>query len=339
MRYMFSGHATPAATADYAMRQHPVEKPGFYRQARSLTVSSLGIGTYLGRRDDASDASYTDAVRAAVQGGINFIDTSLNYRHQHSERNIGAALEQLFATGEARREEVVLCTKAGYLIPGAVPELDAQVIVENMHCMAPAFLRDQLARSLRNLGVGTVDIFYLHNPETQLSSVPPDEFYRRTAAAFDALEELVREGQIRYYGAATWDGLRKPGALSLTRMASLAERSGGSDHHFRFVQLPVNLAMPEAYTVRREALDGEMVNVLTAAERLGITVVGSASILQSRLASVPVGARRAIQFARSMPGITVSLVGMGRRQHVDENLAIAGMPPLAPEEYEAMLRT
>jgi aryl-alcohol dehydrogenase-like predicted oxidoreductase len=167
--------------------------------------------------------------------------------------------------------------------------------------------------------------------------VSQDEFYLRIAGAFESLEQLVEQGRISFYGAATWDGLRKPGQMSLVRLASIAESIAGPDHHFRFVQLPVNLAMPEVYTAQREPMDGGAVNLLTAAERLGITVVGSASILQSRLAPDPAGAQRAIQFARSTPGVTVSLVGMGRRQHVEENLAIAHKAPLSPEEYAAVL--
>lgn len=334
MRYMFAGNATEAATAAFAARHGSAEKPHFYRRAGVLTVSSLGLGTYLGRRDAEADNAYIDAVVAAVRGGINFLDTSLNYRHQRSERNIGAALAQLSAEGAAAREEIVLCTKAGFLVPNAVPDLDPADVVNGMHCLSPAFLRDQADRSRANLGVETLDVLYLHNPETQLQFVDRNVFDSRIERAFEALEELVREGKIAYYGAATWDGFRKPGALSLFRMAAQAEAVGGPDHHFRFIQLPVNLKMPEAATLRREVWDGEEVSITAAAERLDITVVGSASILQAKLAG---DVHRAIRFARSTPGLTVSLTGMGRRQHVEENLAAAAIAPLSPEEYLAVL--
>jgi aryl-alcohol dehydrogenase-like predicted oxidoreductase len=316
---MFAGHATESATAEYAIRHGSAGKTGFFRRAGLLTVSSLGMGTYLGRRDPEADAAYTDAVSAAVRGGINFLDTSLNYRHQRSERNIGTALAQLIADGAVTREELIVCTKAGFLVPSAVPEVDDADVVNGMHCMTPSFLRDQCERSRANLGLETLDVLYLHNPETQLSAVDTEEFYRRVEKAFEALEEMVGEGKIAHYGAATWDGLRKPGPMSLVRMARLAETIGGPGHHFRFIQLPVNVRMPEAFTIRRETLDGEEVSTTTAAERLGITVVGSASLLQAKLAGDLAGALR---FARSAPGVTVSLVGMGRRQHVEENLAV-----------------
>src|SRR5205085_9326640 len=111
-------------------------------------------------------------------------------------------------------------------------------VAGNMHSMAPGFLADQIDRSRRNLGLETIDVFYLHNPETQLHYVPRQEFEDRIARAFTALESQVAEGKILYYGAATWDGFRtKPAAangLSLSRMLELARQAGGDGHHFRF---------------------------------------------------------------------------------------------------------
>ena len=65
-------------------------------------------------------------------------------------------------------------------------------------------------------------------------------------------------------------------------MVELAREVGGEDHGFRFIQLPFNLAMPEATTIANETLDGERVTVVEAAKRLGVTVVASASLLQGR---------------------------------------------------------
>ena len=342
-------HATPEGTARFAARFPANSAAGFYRTAQQLQVSNIGIGTYLGAMDEATDRGYTESVVASVRGGLNFIDTSLNYRHQGSERAIGAALKHLFASGEARRDEVVVATKAGYLIPDAAPELDPQDVIEQMHSMAPHFLGDQLDRSRANLGIETIDVFYLHNPETQLGRVASEEFDRRIRRVFEYLERAAADGRIQYYGMATWDGFRRPrGApegLSLPRVAAMAESVGGPGHHFRFVQLPFNLAMPEAFV---QLEDGE--NLVTAAARLGITVVASASLLQARLArnlppelaaklaGTSTDAQRAIQFTRSTPGITVALVGMSHPEHVRENLELAAVRPLAEPDYRALYR-
>jgi aryl-alcohol dehydrogenase-like predicted oxidoreductase len=336
---LIAGHATPQGTAAYASR-FPAP---FYRRAQGLTVSTLGIGSYLGQMNDAADAGYTEAVAAALHGGINFIDTSLNYRHQRSERNIGAALQN------ARREELVLCTKAGFLTPDAVPvdKITAEDVVDNMHCMTPDFLEDQLHRSRINLGVECVDVFYLHNPETQLDHVEEGEFYHRIGEAFARLERLADAGLLQYYGAATWSGFRqREGGLSLARMLDLAYELRGDRHRFRFIQLPFNLAMTEALSLR----DAVGRNLLDEAQSMGISVVASASILQARLArDIPpvigerltglnTDAQRSIQFTRSTPGITTALVGMGRAEHVRENLGIAAVPPATPEQFMDLFR-
>lgn len=326
-------YATSDGTTRYAGRFPDFGSAGFYRTVMGLEISSLGIGTYLGAADDATDTQYIDALIVAGLNGINLFDSAINYRRQRSERCIGAALEQL------QRDEIVVCTKAGFLTPGAVPEfLKPDQMVGGMHSMAPDFLADQIERSRANLGVDTIDVFYLHNPETQLGFLTRDEFDARLGLAFARLEELVEQGKIRWYGAATWDGYRQKGALSLPGMAQIAERAGGPEHHFRFIQLPFNVEMVEAFVERPES-------VLDAALRLGIAAVASATLSQtrvlgqmperlaSRLPGLETNAQRAIQFTRSSPGIAAALVGMSRREHVLENLGVARVAPIPREEY------
>src|SRR5215470_4152997 len=57
-----------------------------FRETHGLVVSSIGIGTYLGQPDPRTDEAYTESVVAAVENGINFIDSAINYRFQRSER-------------------------------------------------------------------------------------------------------------------------------------------------------------------------------------------------------------------------------------------------------------
>src|SRR6185436_3600055 len=102
------------STANYRKR-FPNAAAGHFREQQGLTLSSIGIGTYLGNPDAKTDASYTDAVVRAVQLGANVIDSAANYRFQRSERNIGQALKQLDTEFGFSRNEVVVCTKGGYL--------------------------------------------------------------------------------------------------------------------------------------------------------------------------------------------------------------------------------
>ena len=343
---MFAGFATPDGTARFSGRFAGPKSAGFYRTVQGLTVSSLGIGTYLGACDRETDACYTKAVETALTKGLNFIDTSLNYRNQQSERAVGAALNDLVEREQVARDEVVVCTKAGYLVPNAVPQdvLTPADIVGGIHSMAPGFLGDQLERSRENLGLETIDVFYLHNPETQIGQVGADAFYERIRSAFEFLETKIADGRIRFYGMATWDGFRRQpgeaGALSLERIVEIASGIAGEQHHFRFIQLPFNFAMPQAFV---QLADGR--NVLSLARGMGITVVASASLLQGRLTSgIPdniaakfpgtaTDAQRSLQFARSTPGIAVALTGMSKAEHVRENLGLANTPPMNEPQY------
>jgi aryl-alcohol dehydrogenase-like predicted oxidoreductase len=331
-------------------------------------MSSIGLGTYLGHWDEHTDRSYQESIRRAVELGCNVIDSAINYRFQRSERSIGAALKQMFEERKASRDEIILATKGGFFPFEDEPPRDARAwVMENVidkglarpediaggsHCMTPAYLEDQLARSLDNLEVDTIDIYYIHNPETQLEAVPRDEFNARLRAAFESLERAAEDGRITYYGTATWNGYRQePGSrgfLSLSELVSLAQEVAGQGHHFRVIQLPYNLAMPEALTSPNQVVDGEQLSLLMAADRLGITVMSSASMLQAKLAqSLPpfvaralkglsTDAQRAIQFVRSTPGVTTALVGMSQRAHAEENLAVAAVPIAPVDEFFSM---
>ena len=336
---MIPGHATAEGTSRYASRFPDKQSAGFYREAAGLLVSSLGLGTYLGNADEPTDESYAQAVKTAALNGINFFDTAINYRQQRSELALGQALHTMFNALELQRDEVMVATKAGFLTPDAVPEfLAPEDVVGRMHSMAPDFLADQIDRSRANLRLDAIDVFYLHNPETQLNFVSRTVFNDRLRLAFARLEKLASEHVICSYGMATWDGFRKSGSLDLESIVEMAREEGGEHHRFRFIQLPLNLGMVEAFVAKPE-------NPLEVALRHGITVVASATLLQARLLSqIPEAvadllpglhseAQRAIQFTRSTPGITVALVGMSTPAHVTDNLGVAAVPPATRDQY------
>jgi aryl-alcohol dehydrogenase-like predicted oxidoreductase len=358
-------HSTHEGTTHYRERFKDSAAEGHFRKAQGQLLSSLGIGTYLGNADEKTDASYTNTVVRAVQLGANVLDTAANYRFQRSERSIGAALELLTGGEGFAREELVICTKGGYLPFDGGPPRDMRRYVEETfvkpgvaafedfiggsHCMTPAYLQHQLDQSLRNLKLDCVDVYYVHNPESQLDHVSEEEFYLRLRAAFESLEKSRSEGKLKFYGVATWNGFRVPagarGYHSLPRMEAVAREVGGEAHGFRFVQLPLNLAMPEAFTLRNQKVDDEDISTLAAAAALNITAIASASILQGRVAqglppglreplgSLATDAQMAIQFVRSTPGVTTALIGMSSPEHVEENLVLARVEPLAPEQF------
>ena len=367
------GFATTEGTARYRerVRASASAAENHFRFEQGLWLSSVGIGTYLGGWDEATDSAYAESVARAVELGVNVIDTAANYRFQRSERSIGAALRHLTQSGAAARDELVVCTKGGYLPFDSEPPAgqegvrayveetfigpgvaDWSDIVAGSHCMTPRYLAHQIEQSLGNLGLESIDVYYVHNPETQLGVVAREEFERRLRAAFEQLERSADEGRIKFYGVATWNGFRagagERGYHSLERMFALAGEVGGDAHRFRFVQLPFNLGMPEALSLDNQTHDGERVSLLEAARSLGVTVVASASILQGRVArdlpesireplgSLATDAQTAIQFVRSTPGVAAALVGMSRREHVEENLQLARVEPARADDYQRL---
>jgi aryl-alcohol dehydrogenase-like predicted oxidoreductase len=358
--------ATRTGTESYADRFRGRAAGGHFRDKQGLVLSSLGIGTYLGQPDERTDAAYTSAIVAAVENGINVVDAAINYRFQRSERSIGAALVHLEEKGFPR-EQIVICTKAGYLTPdGRMPSdpnryffeeyiqrgiFQAKDIAAGSHCMAPRFLQDQLARSMANMGVNCVDIFYLHNPETQLSEIPKKQFLSRVREAFHFLEANVASGKIQFYGMATWNGFRQEAqsrdAMQLSDFVTIAEEIAGDSHHFRFVQLPFNLGMTEALTLGNQSLKGKTLTIMEAADEVGITLVASASLLQGQVANNLPGfvgealglesdSERALQFVRSSPGITTALVGMSREQHVLANAKLVAVQPATIDQFSKL---
>jgi len=361
---MLHGCASAEGTARYRKR-FPDSAPHHFRNNQNLILSSLGIGTYLGNADQATDKNYADSVIRSVQMGSNVIDSAANYRFQRSERAIGQALATLTSEGGFDRSELLICTKGGYLPfdgtqPRDVRDYIKSAFVETgvaswedfvggVHCMTPGYLQNQLEQSLRNMGLACIDVYYIHNPESQLGYITEEEFYYRLRLAFERLEENRAHGNLQFYGLATWNGFRVTTQSreyhSLARIVETAQQAGGENHGFRFVQLPFNLAMPEALTLLNQRLNAEELTTLEAAERLGITVIASASMLQGRVArglpetvrkplgSLATDAQTAVQFVRSTPGITTALMGMSRVEHVEENLQLVNIEPVGPDSF------
>ena len=349
-----------SASAVYAARFAQRYAADFYRDGLAgNTLSSIGVGTYLGECTEADDAAYENAIATAIEEGVNLIDTAINYRCQRSERAVGRAVQRSI-NGGTLRDAIFVCTKGGYLpLADHPPEsreeyraylkreffdtgiLTPDDVVSGGHSLAPSFLRHAIARSRKNLGLDTIDLYYLHNPEQQLAVMSHTSLRERLRAAFMVLEDAVSRGDIRAYGCATWTGLRVPppnkGHLSLQELVTIAREIAGEQHHFRAVQMPINLGMPEAIRLGTQQMgkSDELVPALDAAAALGLSVMASASLMQAQLThdlppsmrelfpSRRTDAQRALSFVRSLPGVTSALVGMRSVSHLKENLESA----------------
>jgi len=120
----------------------------------------------------------------------------------------------------------------------------------------------------------------------------------------------------------------------------------GLGDRFRFVQLPLNLGMPDALTARTQRAEGEEWSAIRLAHQLGLHVITSAPLLQGKLLQLALprelglafpqattAAQACLEFARSAPGVAASLIGVTTDRHLEDILEVASRPRLGAREY------
>ena len=366
-------HATKEGTFGYLKKFGSYSKD-FYRFNGELFFPSLGIGTYKAEpyKEENYIINYSEAIKTALRNGIHFIDTAINYRYQMSEREIGEALQEMIESGEIKREEVIIASKAGFIpLDFPFPEnpygwIQANMIEQKLamkeeiiidqHCMTPAYLRWSCEQSLKNLALETIDIFFLHNPETQLGYVEQKEFYTRIEAAFELFETLRFEGKIVAYGIAAWNGFlyeeEHTEYISLSKVMEIARRIGGEHHGFKYLQSPFNMAKPHAYSyANQQCEDGMYYPLMHACAQFGLSYLGSSPLLQKNLFKRPFAPKigellntaeltdvaSALQFARSAGAIT-SIFGAVTPAHIMDNAILAYLPTASDEAMNILIR-
>ncbi|HEY6084073.1 MAG TPA: aldo/keto reductase, partial [Nitrospira sp.] len=300
-----AGCATPEGTARYAARQVNLPRTAGSLEFgyvpfgdTGLTASGLGFGSY---RVDGSDPEFGAALAKALLEGVNLIDTSTNYMDGESERLIGSVLRTMISNRVLARDEVIIVSKIGYVQGQNLKQAQAREQAGRpypdmvkygdgiWHCIHPDFLHDQLTASLDRLGLATLDVCLLHNPEYFLSEAAHRQetgleqrrelFYERIKQAFIYLESQVTEGRIRWYGISsntvTADSV-DPEATSLTRFLDMAndaaEVHGRAAHHFAVLQCPMNLLEYGAWSARNTGPGGQE-TALEAAQRQRLAVL------------------------------------------------------------------
>ena len=286
------GNATPNDTAAYAARFPP---QGYVPLGSTgLITGKVGFGGY---RVDDETPGHRVALEKALVSGCNLIDTSTNYTDGGSERCVGVVLGALVRAGKLRREEIIVVSKIGY-VQGAnlalaqEREAAGQAFPEMIkymegcwHCIHPEFLGEQLERSLTRLQLDVLDVCLLHNPEYFFSDAKKRgrgsledlraEFYRRLRDAFAFFESQVAVGTIRWYGVSSNTAVSPaadPEATSLSRMLAAARDAGGPDHHFRVLQIPMNLFEAGGVLERNTGPDNRH-TVLEVAAEAGVGVL------------------------------------------------------------------
>lgn len=147
------------------------------RMLGDLEVSALGLGC-MGMSEvygPADDTESIGVIHRALELGVNFLDTADVYGAGHNEELVGRAIAD-------RRDQVVLATKFGIqnIVGGGVVEVNG----------TPEYVRAAADRSLKRLGVDTIDLYYLHRRDP---NVPIED-------TVGAMAELVTSGKVRYLG-------------------------------------------------------------------------------------------------------------------------------------------
>ena len=363
---MIEGYATSNGTLTFSTKHQNVNQKNF-RKIHELTLSNIGVGTYLGNPDAKTDELVKNAVKESILAGINVIDTAINYRSQKAERAVGKTIFELINDGKINRNEIFVSTKNGYVTnDGDIKEefwqyvnreyvskgvIQANDISSGYHCMTVPYLNDQLERSRKNLGLECIDLMYLHNAvEGQIQDITKEQFMKNLHEAFKFFESKRRENKIRFYGLATWECFRvqqdNPQFLQLSEVIQLAQNAGGQEHGFRFIQLPYNMYLDQALMIKNQSFEGKLDSILQAAKHYEIGVFTSVPLMQGKLLSPGVmpefgelkPSLRALQFTRSTPGILAPLVGHKSEQNVKENLMIMKIPALSQVEFEMLIQ-
>ncbi len=209
-----------------------------------MSKKSLTIGTYQIHND------LYPILSESWKRGFHFVDTAPNYRAGNAHLELNQCIEAALSDGLIRSPKAItISTKVGF-----IPKTQKKFLIEKgivneqdtfqFHNLSNKYIRyeiDNIINSFRHTNLETI---FLHNPETQLNIRNYDEVLTLVKCGFEILEECVQQGKIKSYGVATWSAFEKNnkgGYFKVHDFLEIAEKVGGSQHHFKVIQFPINL--------------------------------------------------------------------------------------------------
>lgn len=218
-------------------------------------LDKIAFGTY---RTTFQNPFHAQALNYALDNGVKYIDTSSNYLYGESEILIGQVLKN------RNREDFIIVSKGGYIQGPNMQRVSDGWEVEDLvdydpncfHSISPMFLEDQIELSLKHMELDYIDCYLIHNPEyylmANLKGDATDEdiekhhqvMQDRIKKAFEFLEDMVKKGKIRSYGISSNSFSKQQNDyhfLEYRNLLDYAKEIAGEDHHFKVVQLPINM--------------------------------------------------------------------------------------------------
>ena len=280
-----------------------------------LSVSEIGFGAWAiggnafgNSYGPTDDAESTRAIRRAFELGCNFFDTADVYGHGHSETLLGAALHDV-------RDQVFFATKAGGNFYNRDMRLD----------FTPGYLRFAVERSLERLRADHIDLLQLHNPPINLISA---------RGTYEPLEEMKREGLIRFYGVSVHPPEEGVAAVQATMPDTVQIVYNLARREAEDTFLPTAHAANVGVIAREPLANGFLAGRYNAAStwergdirsRMPRPYVAQLSALGQRVHELAeqsgmTAAQLALKFVLDRPEIACAIVGMKTVQQVEENL-------------------
>lgn len=369
-----SAYATHQGTHNFAKRFKTYKD--FYIEHEGLLFSKLGMGTFIKEpyKEENYLFSYKHALKEGIKKGINFLDTANNYRYTVSEEEVGEAINELINEKTIKRDEVIVATKGGFIpLNFPFPKNPYKWIEQNIlekglakksdieldqHCLSADYLEHSCKQSLKNLNLDCIDIYFLHNPEMQASTLGYDKLLLKIEDIFERFEKLADEGIIKSYGVAVWNAFtndkKDDEHINLQDLVDIAKNVGGENHRFKYIQLPINLAKVPSLTLPTQEVGGKDMTALEAANKLGLGVISSCSLLQMNLFKKPFkpelgylldkkmhlnsDIQLALQFVRSMPGIITSLFSTKDPKHAIHNIELSKTKAVKKVEFDLLFK-
>ncbi len=293
--------------------------------ATDLQVSSYGLGcARIGGIFKRDPREFSNLLDAAFDAGINFFDTSDLYSQGESEALLGRTFRR-------RRDQVVIATKAGYVLP-AQRQFVARIkplvrpiirLLKIKREQLPSAVRGQLAQdfspphlvravegSLRRLQTDRLDMLQLHSPSVEV--VERGEWV-------DVLDRLVRDGKVRYYGISCDAVEAGMAALRHERVSAVQVLINLLQQEATSVLLPEARRRGVGVIARETLANGLLIKEASAvnlaayarspeeAERRGAQLVACRQLATDQGRSLPA---LALDFVRQLDGVSVSLVGV-----------------------------